>query len=60
MSLNVGAKQLADACATVETSATEGNDIKNIAMEIKLVIATFKAAHKELPSYIEKYQNIAA
>lgn len=60
MSLNVGAKRLADASGALEKGARANEAPDKIATMCKSVAVEFRTAHKELPSLIEHYAAAAA
>jgi len=56
MSLNVGARRLADRCATIENKANAGADGGEIEPLIKAASAEFRKAHGALPNLMANYE----
>ena len=60
MSLNVGARPLAEACATIENKAREGDLGDSAGALLKAVVKTYDATHEALPDIQKSYLENAA
>ena len=60
MSLNVGARPLADACGVIELNAKQGRDFKTIARLVKNCSGVFSKTHKALPNVASQFEQKAA
>ena len=60
MSVNVGARRLAEACAAVETEAGAKAPLAELAALAKIAAAEFRRTHKALPGVMKRYARKAA